>query len=170
MTDEEIQRLRAEHWAKPASQYAGGIRYHELPAPAAHDPATTHELILETFKHPVTLPTGVFSLDKATPQHQGRGRPKVASKYDDFIKCLKGEMHRQARLPRLRIGARKKNGTVELAFGLVKIAVGQMKGRERVTMPAVMRHLELNIRGPIPSRFTVQKVLGQLRRDGIIQK
>lgn len=176
MTDEEIQRLQAEHWAKPASQYSQGGRYHELPAPAAPDQATAHEMILEAFKYPVTLPAGAFPKKKMTVPHNRRGRPRTASMYDDFIHCLKGEMHRQARLPRLRIGTKNRNSfSTQVTPEIVRrIAEAQSSGKKPMAAK-IHRQLEIDklhgrYRGIIPSAATVGRIVAKLRRSGISPK
>lgn len=82
-------------------------------------------------------------------------------------------MQRQARLPRLRIGAKKQGCSVEIAAREIAGIVAQMPAKERVTAAKVWNVLDARraqrlYRGPMVSEWTVQKVLADLRRKGFI--
>jgi len=173
MTDDEIRRLQAEHWARPASEYHLAGKFHAVPAPPVSAPEKVHGLILDAFKSPVRLPDGAFSFDRNSLKRMGRGRPVKRSRYDDFIKVLKGAIQRQARLPRLRVGAKKLGCSVEIAAPEIVGIVAKMPAKERVTAAIVWNRLDARrvqrlYRGPMVSEWTVQKILADLRRRGII--
>jgi hypothetical protein len=45
MTEEEICRIQAEHWARPASEYYQAGKFHGMSVVPDHDPNEAHELI-----------------------------------------------------------------------------------------------------------------------------
>lgn len=47
MTDDEIRRLQAEHWARPASEYHQVGKFYGQPDRPEHDPDRAHALIGE---------------------------------------------------------------------------------------------------------------------------
>lgn len=139
------------------------------------DPEKAHSLILEAFKSPVHLPDGAFSFDKNPLKRMGRGRPVTRTSYDNFIEALKGAIQRQARLPRLRVGAKKQGCSVEIAAREIAEIATQIALRERVTAAKVWNRLDDRraqrlYRGPMVSEWTVQKILADLRREGFIPK
>ncbi|GAB3189132.1 hypothetical protein [Hydrogenophaga aquatica] len=173
--DEEIHRLGAEHWARPVNEYHLAVKFHALPVPPESAPDKTQDLILEAFKSPVRLPDGAFSFDKNPLKRTGRGRPFKRSRYDDFIDALRGAIQRQARLPRLRVGAKKQGSSVEIATREIAEIVARISPKERVTAPKVWnrlndRRVQRLYCGPMVSEWTIQKVLADLRRKGLIPK
>lgn len=176
MTDEEIRRLRAEHFERPASEYHQAGRFHGFPDVPEDDPDKAHALIVDAFKRPVTLPDGVFSFDKSPPEFRGRGRPAKKSPYDNFIQQLRGAFHKQARLPYLRKGATrpKVHEATALRLGVQRAAEYLLATGSRATTKAVASRLdELRRKGRYAGR-TDEKVVGLalkgLRDEGFIPK
>ncbi len=176
MTDEEIRRLQAEHWARPASEYNQAGKCHGSPDMPVHDPDKAYALIVEAFKRPASLPDGDFSFDKRTPERQDRGRPVTRSPYDNYIEKLKSALYKQTRLPYLRKGAKrlKVHEATALRLGVQRSAEYLQTIGARVTTKAVAGRLDELKRKSRYSGRTDEKAVGLalkgLRKEGFIPK
>ncbi len=169
MNNEEIRRLQAEHWARPASEYQKSGKYHGPTEAPKDDPEKARALILESFKRPVELPDSVFSLDVKIPKPSGRrGRPESKSPYDRYIKALRGAMYRQTKLPNLRKGTgRSKQRMEQLTAEVLKIAHELQSKGKRVTALTVERRLITTFKGAW-TPDGIQKSLASLRKNKLI--
>lgn len=187
MTDDEIRRLQAEHWARSANEYHQAGKFHGPSELLEHDPENVHELIKDALQRP--MPTSrdfwVRVLSKIPYMGPVRlktrtgkpGRPPNGNQYDDALDRRRDPYRRLVKLPRQRVlavglRARENDAFREAVLRAYQYEMTTNPGN-RVTGEAVIDRLYEMVKkglyqGPRYGQKSVRSVLKSLKIAGII--